>query len=291
MDETYQLLIDTPWLLYCATLLLGLCIGSFINVVIYRLPIMLEQQWRRDTIDTSHDHLYTPNLLGLATPASHCPHCQRPVRALENIPVLSFMWLRGQCKGCGAKISWQYPAIEILCALLSVIVVAALGLSWQAAAALILTYALVALSCIDMRHQILPDYITLPMLWLGLLLNTTTLFATPAESILGAVIGYLVLWLVYHGYKKVTGKEGMGYGDFKLLAMLGAWLGVGSLPLIILISSISGTIIGLILIGLGTFSKNAPIPFGPFLAIAGFIGLIWGKSITDWYVFNFVAGI
>lgn len=264
--------------------LLGLVIGSFLNVVIHRLPKMLERDWRREcrmllgiegqeTGDTE---------LGLVTPRSRCPSCDHPIRALENIPIVSWLFLRGKCSACRAPISVRYPIIEATSALLTMIVAWRFGFGLQAMNAALLTWALIALSVIDMDHQYLPDDITLPMLWLGIFCSLYSLgaFTQVESSLLGAMGGYLLLWSVYKLFKKVTGKEGMGYGDFKLLAMLGAWLGWKMLPLVVLMSSLCGSVVGIGLILSRRLARSQPIPFGPYLAAAGWITLLWGGELA-----------
>ena len=291
MAEHFIALFELNPVLYLSTLfVLGLTVGSFLNVVIYRLPVMMQREWRQDCLE----FLEQPAEAGaekftLSTPRSRCGVCGHQITALENIPVLSYLWLKGRCAGCQTPISKRYPVIEIMTALLSVIVAWQFGFSWQCLAALCLTWALIALSVIDFDHKLLPDDITLSFLWIGILLNLFGLFTDPTSSIIGATAGYLSLWSVYWAFKLLTGKEGMGYGDFKLLAMLGAWMGWQSLPGIVLLSSFVGAIIGISLIVFRGRDKNIPIPFGPYLAIAGWIYLLWGDQITQLY-FS-IAGI
>jgi len=268
--------------------LLGLVIGSFLNVVVHRLPIMLESQWRRECrqfleiAENESDAIIKP--FNLAVPGSHCPECRKPLSILENIPLLSYVALGGRCSGCRARISLRYPVIETLSAVLSVMVAWQFGPTVQMLAALLLTWSLLALSMIDMDCQLLPDVITLPMLWLGLIASVLTLFVDSDASILGVVFGYLSLWLVYWLFKLLTGKEGMGYGDFKLLAMLGAWLGWASLPMIILFSSVVGAVSGLGMILFLKRDHRLPIPFGPYLAVAGWLVLMWGDELNACYL-------
>ena len=269
---------------------LGLIVGSFLNVVIHRLPIMMERQWHRqcqesmagDT-ESLPQHPVEEARYDLISPGSRCPHCGHHIRALENIPVISYLALRGRCASCKAPISPRYPLIELTSAMLSMAVVWQLGFTPAAGAALVLTWALLSLSAIDIDHQILPDAITLPLLWVGLILNLYGLFTDSHASVIGAVAGYLSLWTVYQAFKWFTGKEGMGYGDFKLLAMLGAWLGWQALPVIILLSSVVGAAVGIALIAARRQDKNIPIPFGPYLAAAGWLTLLWGKDMTTYY--------
>ncbi|SDW78957.1 prepilin peptidase [Thiocapsa roseopersicina] len=279
---------QTPLLLYAVSILVGLIVGSFLNVVILRLPRMLEDDWARDCAELSGTANPTEppdqERLSLAHPPSTCGHCGHRIRAHENIPVLSYLLLRGRCSACGAGIGLRYPLVEIFTALLTLIVVLQLGLGWQTGPALLLTWALIALAVIDFDTQLLPDSITLPLLWLGLVLSLFTVFTDSHSAIIGAVAGYLSLWSVFHLFRLTTGKEGMGYGDFKLLALFGAWLGWQSLPQIILLSALTGAVLGLALILSGRHARGAPMPFGPFLAAAGWISLIWGEQINQTYL-------
>ena len=289
-----ELLSTSPGLYLCAVALLGLTVGSFLNVVIYRLPIMMEREWRSHclALDEANGPMegetanpeQVAEKFNLSTPRSRCPHCGHAITALENIPVLSYLWLRGRCSDCGAKISLRYPLIEAITALLSVLVAWNFGFSWPALAGLFFTWALIALTMIDFDHHLLPDSITLPFLWLGLGLSLWVVFVDPASAIIGALAGYLSLWLVYWGFKLLTGKEGMGYGDFKLLAMLGAWMGWKMLPVIILLSSAVGAVVGIALILFRGRDRNIPIPFGPYLAAAGWIALLWGEDLINGYL-------
>ncbi|HKK13181.1 MAG TPA: A24 family peptidase [Gammaproteobacteria bacterium] len=281
-----ELLQTSPatWIGTCTVL--GLVVGSFLNVVVHRLPLMLEREWRTQCRELLAEGEPVPEepVLSLSRPGSHCPRCGRPVRALENVPVLSYVWLRGRCAGCGARISLRYPAVELTAGVLSGIVAWRLGFGWPAAAALVLTWSLIPLSAIDIDRQILPDAITLPLLWLGLLLSLGGVFVPSATSIIGAAAGYLSLWTVYHVFRLVTGKEGMGYGDFKLLAMLGAWLGWQMVPVVILLSSVVGAVTGIALLALRRHDRGVPIPFGPYLAAAGWIALLWGHTLVGAYL-------
>jgi leader peptidase (prepilin peptidase) / N-methyltransferase len=282
-------LAHPPLLLLSFATLLGLIVGSFLNVVAYRLPIMMERDWRSQCAEfLAQPELAAPddkeNVFNLVQPRSRCPHCLHPISALENIPVLSFVWQKGRCKACGQAISWRYPLVELSSGLLALAVVWVFGLSWAAAGALLLTWALLALSLIDFDRQLLPDNITLPFLWLGLLFNLFGVYTSLADAVIGAMAGYLILWLVYWGFRLATGKEGMGFGDFKLLAMLGAWMGWQILPLIILFSSLVGAVIGVSLILLRGHDRNIPIPFGPYLAAAGWLALLWGQDILHYYL-------
>jgi len=283
--EWLQLLTGTPLLAAVAATLLGLVAGSFLNVVIHRLPMMLERAWRRQCRELEADQpLPAEERFNLAYPPSRCPHCDHPIRAHENIPLFSFLWQRGRCRHCGARISVRYPVVELLTALLSAAVVWKFGVTWQAGAALLLTWALIALAFIDLDTFLLPDNITLPLLWLGLFLSLFGLFTDMRAALLGAMAGYLSLWSVYHLFRLLTGKEGLGYGDFKLLALLGAWLGWHYLPAIILLSSLVGAAVGITLIALRRHSRQVPIPFGPYLAAAGWLALMWGETINHAYL-------
>jgi leader peptidase (prepilin peptidase)/N-methyltransferase len=280
----FQLLAsDTLAFVLCA-LILGLLVGSFLNVVIHRLPIMMQRDWRaqaREFLQLPAEPVSTFNLV---LPHSHCPHCDHQIRAWENIPLVRWLALRGTCSSCRAPISARYPLVELLCGLLSAYVAWHFGFSWQAGAMLLLTWGLLAMSMIDVDHQLLPDSIVLPLLWLGLIVNSFGLFASLPDALWGAVAGYLSLWSVYWMFKLVTGKEGMGYGDFKLLAMLGAWGGWQVLPLTILLSSVVGAVLGTIMLRLQKAESGTAIPFGPYLAIAGWIALLWGDRITATYL-------
>jgi len=274
----------TAWII-CAGVF-GLAVGSFLNVVIYRLPVMLERDWRAqctELLNASGESAPTEKF-NLATPRSKCPKCGHPIRAYENIPVLSYLLLRGRCSSCSTKISPRYPVIELTTGILSAAVAWRFGYSTGGAGALLLTYALITLTMIDFDHQLLPDNITLPFLWLGLLLSVFTIFTDMQSSILGAVAGYLILWTVYQVFKWATGKEGMGYGDFKLLALLGAWMGWQALPAIILLSSLVGAAVGIALIIFARRDRRIPIPFGPYLAAAGWIYLLWGAQLNAAYL-------
>lgn len=271
-----------------AVALLGLVVGSFLNVVIYRLPLMIERQWQQEAqqlLSPGAVPAATTEPFNLARPRSACPSCRTPIPARHNIPLLSYALLGGRCASCRAPIPRRYPLVEALTALLSVLVVLRFGTSTEGAAALLLCWFLIALAIIDLDHQILPDVMTLPLLWLGLLVallgkhDMPGAFPDLASSVTGAMAGYLSLWLVYHGFRLVTGREGMGYGDFKLLGALGAWLGWQSLLPVILLSALSGALTGITLIALRGRDRQLPLPFGPFLAAAGFIVLLWGEPL------------
>ena len=265
--------------------LLGLLIGSFLNVVIYRLPAMMQRDWRqqaREILELPEEP--KQGTFNIILPNSCCPHCQHQIKPWENIPVVSYLFLRGKCSNCKAPISLRYPLIELACGLLSGYIAFHYGFGWQAAGMLILTWGLLAMSMIDCDHQLLPDSLVLPLLWLGLITNHFGLFTSLEDALWGAIAGYLSLWSVYWLFKLVTGKEGMGYGDFKLLAMLGAWGGWQVLPLTILLSSLVGAALGVIMLRLRNQETSTPIPFGPYLAIAGWIALLWGDQITGTYL-------
>jgi len=283
--EILAALNQFPWLLYTSLLALGLVVGSFLNVVIYRLPVMMERDERRyccELLDQPCN--VTEGVFNLAQPNSLCPHCGHAIQPWENIPVISYIALRGRCSQCDAGISLRYPIIELACGLLTVLLGWVVGSAGTPLlGALLLTWALIALTMIDVDHMLLPDSITLPLLWLGLLFNVFGTFASLQDAVIGAMAGYIVLWSVYWLFKLMTGKEGMGYGDFKLLAALGAWMGWQTLPMIILLSSLVGAVIGIGLMILQRRGKDIPMPFGPYLAIAGWIAFLWGPQIMDWY--------
>ncbi len=287
-----------PALGLLSTLILGLLVGSFLNVVIYRLPKMMERDWQEQckefvsnnndiaAISTESEQQEPFNLM---VPRSRCPHCDHQIKAWENIPVISYLILGGKCSGCKAKISARYPIIEIATGLLSAAVVFYIGFNWNGLAALVFTWSLIVLTMIDFDTYLLPDDITLPLLWLGLIVNSFGGFTDLSSALWGAITGYLSLWSVYKLFKLLTGKEGMGYGDFKLLAALGAWMGWQMLPQIILLSSLVGAAIGISLIVIRGRDKNIPIPFGPYLAIAGWIAFVWGDTINQTYLKLFVS--
>ena len=262
-------------------LLLSLLVGSFLNVVILRLPVMMEREWQAQAAGTEAKDAEPFNL---AVPASRCNHCGHLIRWYENIPLLSYLFLRGQCSSCGSPISWRYPAIELLSGLIGAFIGWQYGLGLTGLALLLLSWTLIALTFIDIDHQLLPDRLTLPLLWLGLLLNSNHLFTSLEHAVYGAAAGYLLLWSVYWLFKLITGKEGMGYGDFKLLAAIGAWGGFEVLPLTILLSSLVAIILTLLLMVLRRHQAATPLPFGPYLAIAGWIAMLWGNAINQWYL-------
>jgi leader peptidase (prepilin peptidase)/N-methyltransferase len=264
--------------------ILGLLVGSFLNVVIHRLPKMMERDWHGQCAELRGEDVSESEALSLVKPRSRCPNCGHAITALENIPILSWLFLRGRCSDCRSPISARYPIVEALTGALSAFAAIHFGFGWTAAGAIVLIWCLIALTFIDFDTQLLPDSITLPLLWAGLLINLSGTFTDLPSAVLGAVIGYLSLWSVYWGFKLTTGKEGMGYGDFKLLAALGAWLGWQMLPLVILLSSLVGAVVGIALIVLAKQGRNVPIPFGPYLAAAGLLALFWGKELTQSYL-------
>jgi leader peptidase (prepilin peptidase)/N-methyltransferase len=289
MQDLFQLLNAQAVLLFCSVFILGLLIGSFLNVVIFRVPKMLEQEWHIQCAHLLEDEkkiseLEAKDKITLSTPNSTCPKCQYAIKPWENIPVISYVFLRGKCSQCKSAISIRYPLVEMATAILSLITVFYFGASYTGLAALFLTWSLISLTMIDSDTQLLPDNMTLPLIWLGLILNTFNTFTSLESALWGAIFGYLSLWSVYQLFKLLTGKEGMGYGDFKLLAALGAWFGWQSLPIIILVSSVVGAIIGIGMVVIKGKDKNIPIPFGPYLAIAGWITLIWGDKLKHFWL-------
>jgi len=270
-----------PALLVGIAAILGLMVGSFLNVVSLRLPRMMEAEWRHEArlILEAPAEEPAPARISLSQPPSSCPSCGARIRPWHNLPLLGWLLLRGRCADCRAPISPQYPLVELAAGILSAICAWHFGWGPRLAAGLVLSWALLVLTVIDFREQLLPDSITLPLLWAGLCLACFGVFTTPSASIGGAVFGYLSLWLIYHGYKLLTGKEGMGHGDFKLLAALGAWFGASALPMIILLSSLVGSVVGISLILFRGRDRNIPISFGPYLAGAGWITLIWGEAL------------
>jgi leader peptidase (prepilin peptidase)/N-methyltransferase len=279
-----------PALFIFSMTMLGLCIGSFLNVVIYRLPKMMQQDWDEqccEPLDIKNENVTEQQKVNLIFPGSSCPSCQHKITALENIPVISYLFLKGRCSSCKVKISLQYPIIEMFTGLATAYIAWHFGFSLQTLFAVLFTWALICLSMIDLEHSFLPDDITLPFMWLGLACNIFGIFTDIYSSLIGAMLGYSILWIIFISFKAVTDKEGMGYGDFKLLALLGAWMGWQYLPLIILLSSITASIIGLAMIIFKGRDKAAAFPFGPYLAIAGWITLIWGKELTGLYLSSF----
>jgi leader peptidase (prepilin peptidase) / N-methyltransferase len=287
VQTTFTLLSSTPELFIISVLLISLLIGSFLNVVIYRLPKMMENEWQQEfqAYFSPDATAATPAKFNLAVPRSACPACNAPVLARDNIPVLSWLLLKGRCRYCKAAISVRYPVVEALTALLSAVVAWQLGFGLAAGVIILTSWVLIALSFIDIDKMLLPDQLTLPLLWLALLFSLTdSAFVNPGQAIVGAAAGYLSLWSVYWLFKLLTGKEGMGYGDFKLLAVFGAFLGWQQLPLIILLSSCVGAVVGVILLSVQGKDKATPIPFGPYIAAAGWIALLWGEQLTNAYL-------
>lgn len=289
-----DLLKHDLWLFTFLMLVVGLLVGSFLNVVIYRLPIMFKKEWKDDCSDylkenynasiQLKEHNEASEPFNLIKPDSTCPNCGHKIRAWENIPVISYLFLRAKCSNCKTSISFRYPFIEILTAALSAICAWHFGFNLAGMSAIVLSWALISLAWIDYDTQYLPDQITLPFIWLGLLLNLDNTFTDIHSSVIGAIAGYLSLWTVYQVFKLLTKKEGMGFGDFKLLALLGAWMGWQLLPLIIILSSLVGSVIGVSLILFKKHQREKPIPFGPYLAIAGWIALVWGDQINQSYI-------
>jgi leader peptidase (prepilin peptidase)/N-methyltransferase len=292
-----ELFHQSPAYFYSTVVIFSLLVGSFLNVVIYRLPIMLEQGWYEDCREFLADELAKPKSsdkterkyanqtkITLSTPNSSCPHCKHEIRFYENIPVISWLLLKGKCSQCHQPISMRYPIIETLTAITGFVIAQHYGVSFAMLAALFLTFALIALTMIDFDHMLLPDQITLPFLWLGLLVNVSGVYVPLADAVIGAAAGYLSLFSIFWLFKLLTGKEGMGEGDFKLFALFGAWIGWQLLPILILMASVVGAIVGISLIVFGKHEKQKPIPFGPYLAIAGWITMLWGENIWSWYL-------
>jgi leader peptidase (prepilin peptidase)/N-methyltransferase len=304
MSELGDIFSTMPWLFAACVFLMSLLVGSFLNVVIYRLPIMLDREWKTQARDLLEEQV--PSLqpaptdrgrgdaeerYNLLVPRSRCPHCDAEIKAHQNIPLMSYLLLGGKCADCRARISPRYPIVELVTAVLSTAVALRFGWHWQTLAALVFTWCLIALTVIDLDHTILPDVITIPLLWLGLLASLAwhpglppPAPVDPRSAVLGAIAGYLTLWSVYWAFKLVTGKEGMGYGDFKLFGALGAWLGWQMLPLVLLLSAFTGAVVGIALIVARGRDRNVPIPFGPYLAAAGWIALMWGPQIVGSYL-------
>jgi leader peptidase (prepilin peptidase)/N-methyltransferase len=300
IGDLVSILSDSPGLFVACVFVLGLMVGSFLNVVIHRLPIMLDREWRAqaaEIVQTGPGGAAVaapgdpPREYNLLRPRSACPACAAPITALQNVPVLSWLVLRGRCAVCRARISARYPGVEVATAVLSAAVAWHFGVTAGTACALLLTWALIALTGIDIDHQLLPDDITLPLLWAGLAASVVigphagaALPVAPRDAIVGAIAGYASLWLVFHAFKLVTGKEGMGYGDFKLYAALGAWLGWQVLPLVILLSAATGAVLGIAMIALRRRDRAAPMPFGPYLAAAGWIAMLYGDALIGGYL-------
>ncbi|MCP5163029.1 MAG: prepilin peptidase [Hahellaceae bacterium] len=283
MPSVFELSVTPPFL-FIITFIFGLTIGSFLNVVIYRLPKMMERDWKLQCYEMLEQTAPALPRITLSTPNSTCPSCGHEIRPWENIPVLSYLFLKGKCSGCKNPISARYPIIELTSGILSVITIYHFGPTLAGLAGLFMVWTLITLTMIDFDTQLLPDSMTLPLLWSGLILNFYGTFTTLEAALWGAVAGYLSLWSVYWLFKLLTGKEGMGYGDFKLLAALGAWLGWQQLPAIILLSSLVGAVVGIALIIFQGRDKSIPIPFGPYLAAAGWLAMLWGQDITNAYL-------
>ncbi|MEL6301221.1 MAG: A24 family peptidase [Pseudomonadota bacterium] len=289
-------LFEAPaWLFTLGAGVFGLVVGSFLNVVIYRLPIMLEREWARDLAGLAESRGVSiaqaddDRVFNLATPGSACPKCGRAIKALENIPLVSWLALRGRCPGCGTAISIRYPLVELMTGVATALVAWRMGPGWEALAGIVLTWYLIPLAAIDIDQQLLPDILTLPLLWIGLTLSLfypteyQTLFVSPTDAIIGALAGYLSLWSIYQGFRILTGKEGMGYGDFKLLAALGAWLGWQSLPLLVLLAAGTGTVFAILQMAMRRQERGATMPFGQWLAAAGWLVMIGGTQLQQTY--------
>ena len=278
-----------PLFFIAGVVIFGLLVGSFLNVVIYRLPLIMEKEWKQECRlileldEASASEGDEQSTFNLSFPNSHCPSCKQAIKPWQNIPIISYLLLKGRCSNCQTAISIRYPLIELASGILSGVIAWQLGASYGCLAALVLTWALIALTMIDADTQLLPDQITLPLLWLGLICNAFGLYTSLDNAVWGAVFGYLSLWSVYWGFKLLTGKDGMGFGDFKLLAALGAWMGWQMLPIIILLSSLVGAVIGIAMLTLSKQGRDTTIPFGPYLAIAGWIAFLWGDAITQYY--------
>lgn len=291
MFDDFTLMFTTyPWVFYSSVALLGLIIGSFLNVVIFRFPKMLEQSWYQECREFLAEELTQPNTtepseqLTLSTPSSTCPQCQHKIRFYENIPILSWIALKGKCSHCKTPISIRYPSVEAATGILSLVIAIHFGVTMTTVFALVLTWGLICLTMIDFDHMLLPDQITLPLLWLGLIVNLNGTIVPLEQAVIGAIVGYLSLYSVFWLFKLITGKEGMGFGDFKLVAVFGAWMGWQLLPLLILMASAIGAIVGISLIVFKGQSKEQAIPFGPYIAVSGWICFLWGEVIWQWYL-------
>ena len=282
-----MVLLANPAVFAAIAAVFGLAIGSFLNVVIYRLPLMLERTWRAQCAEiTGHPARPEGQPISLMKPPSRCPSCSTQIRAIHNIPVLSYLALRGRCASCGAKIPLRYPLVELATAIVSGTVAWHFGFGYHAGLALVFSWYLIALTGIDLDRQLLPDILTLPLLWIGLLASLCPAAGTvsPRDALIGAAAGYLVLWVVFQLFRLVTGKEGMGYGDFKLFAAIGAWLGWQMLPLVLMLSAVVGAAVGVFLIVARSHGRNVPISFGPYLAGASFLAMLWGPLIIARYL-------
>jgi leader peptidase (prepilin peptidase)/N-methyltransferase len=285
----FEALSTLPWFLYLAVVLFGLCVGSFLNVVIYRLPKMMEAQWREECAALAGQEPAAQEALNLVLPRSRCPSCGTQITAVQNVPVVSWLVLRGKCAACKAPISWRYPAIEVAAGLLAALMAWRFGYSTALLGALVFSWALLALTFIDLDTQLLPDDITLPLLWAGLLANMFGTFTDLRSAVLGAVGGYMLLWLVYWGFRLIAKKEGMGYGDFKRLAALGAWVGWQVLPFLVVVSAGAGAVVGGIVLWLSKRGMETRIPFGPYLALGGLAALLYGRQAVIWWIGYFPA--
>lgn len=296
-----QSLNQSPWLFITLSFIFAATIGSFLNVVIHRFPVMMKREWQQECnqyLQEYHEDIVKiigidnlnkpidsfPEKYNLVVPGSACPKCKTAIKPWHNLPVFGWLMLKGKCTACHAPISARYPIIEFITGLLIATLAWHFGPSWQFVFASILTFVLVALTGIDLDEMLLPDQMTLPLLWLGLIINLNHTFASPTDAIIGAAVGYLSLWSIFWLFKILTGKEGMGYGDFKLLAVFGAWLGWQMLPLVILLSSLVGAVVGITMIVSKRLKQGNPIPFGPYIAAAGWIALLFGQQIVDWYL-------
>ena len=276
MQDLINIYQQQPWLLFLFVGLISLCIGSFLNVVIYRVPVMIERQWKQEArFVLEMDEEAEPEKFNLSVPNSTCPKCKSAIKPWQNIPVISYLFLRGKCASCKAPISWRYPFVEAITALACCVLLLQFGMGWQFVALWLLTFVFIALIGIDYDHQLLPDSLVLPLMWLGLLVNTQGLFVPLSQAVWGAAIGYLSLWSVFWVFKLITGKDGMGYGDFKLLAVCGAWFGWSILPNIILVSSAVGAVLGFALILFKGRDSQKPMPYGPFIAIAAWLSVVY----------------
>ena len=285
----FEALSTLPWFLYLAVVLFGLCVGSFLNVVIYRLPKMMEAQWRAECAALAGEEPPAGDAMNLVLPRSRCPSCGTQITALQNVPVVSWLVLRGKCAACRAPISFRYPAIEIAAGALAALMAWRFGYSTALVGALVFAWALLALTFIDLDTQLLPDDITLPLMWAGILANLFGTFTDLRSAVLGAVGGYMLLWLVYWGFRLIAKKEGMGYGDFKLLAALGAWVGWQVLPFIVVVSAGVGAVVGGLVLWLSKRGMETRIPFGPYLALGGLAALLYGRQAVIWWSGYFPA--
>ncbi len=284
---SFQVLQNHPAIFIGLIGLLGLLVGSFLNVVAHRVPVMMHKAWRKECLEyleMDKDSEPDNQRFDLIKPDSHCPTCHHAIKSYENIPIISYIVLKGRCANCNTRISLRYPAVELFTALTSAIIAWNFGYGLQTAFALLLNWGLISASLIDLDHQLLPDSVTLPLLWLGLFISLFGIFTDSRSSIIGAISGWLAFWLVYIIFKCITGKEGMGFGDFKLLAALGAWLGWQVLPAIVLLSSFVGAIVGITMMVFFNHTRSVPIPFGPYLASAGWIALLWGEDLNNYYL-------